>query len=320
MPLTPIQPSERIDAWRERVPSRLERRDPFEGDGFEERPSTRLTFREASPPARRPSTRLSFLRAATPLFGRPSTSSSRPSSGLIKRPVEKKRKGIFGIFNGKRKRDDSEEGIPREPIHLNFLFVGSKSAGQTSLLFRARYGYFPDASYRELDSDAFSNPLYETYVNERTYNDHPRLTYISWDAVFLCFNISDKVSMYTIMQWWHHASHDAFAKTETFQPLLYLVGLKKDLRDQCFLEDHRTGSALSPSGLMAYPTCCVCSSEANWQAKRIGAHRYIECSAATGQGMREVFEDSTREAARRALGENCQEEEAPVPKKRRRFF
>ncbi|KAJ4173031.1 hypothetical protein NW754_012036 [Fusarium falciforme] len=50
MPLTPIKPSERIDSWRQRVPSRLERRDPFEGDGFEERPSTRLTFREASPP------------------------------------------------------------------------------------------------------------------------------------------------------------------------------------------------------------------------------------------------------------------------------
>lgn len=60
---------------------------------------------------------------------------------------------------------------------------------------------------------------------------------------------------------WYHASQDAFAKNETFQPLLYLVGLKKDLRDQCFLEDHRTGSALSPSGFMAYPTCCVCSSE-----------------------------------------------------------
>ncbi|UPK98179.1 hypothetical protein LCI18_009114 [Fusarium solani-melongenae] len=315
MPLTPIKPSERIDSWRQRVPSRLERRGPFEGDGFEERPSTRLTFREASPPARRPSTRLSFFRAATPLFGRPSTSeSSRPSSGLLNRPVETKRKRLLGIFNGKRRRRDSEvESIPRQPIHLNFLFVGSKSAGQTSLLFRARYGYFPD-------SDAFSRPLYETYVNERTYNDHPRLTYIPWDAVFLCFNISDKVSMYTIMQWWYHASHDAFAKTEAFQPLLYLVGLKKDLRDQCFLEDHRTGSALSPSGLMAYPTCCVCSSEANWQAKRIGAHRYLECSAATGQGMREVFEDSTREAARRALGEEIQEEETAVPKKRRRFF
>ncbi|RSM03597.1 hypothetical protein CEP52_007299 [Fusarium oligoseptatum] len=133
MPLTPIQPSERIDAWRERVPSRLERRDPFEGDGFEERPSTRLVSLSPATCVFFFAHEYPFLRAATPLFGRPSTSSSRPSSGLIKRPVEKKRKGIFGIFNGKRKRDDSES-IPREPIHLNFLFVGSKSAGQTSLL------------------------------------------------------------------------------------------------------------------------------------------------------------------------------------------
>ncbi|RSL44506.1 hypothetical protein CEP53_011210 [Fusarium sp. AF-6] len=116
MPLTPIKPSERIDAWRERVPSRLERRDPFEGDGFEERPSTRLVSLS-------PATFVFFF----------AHEYVRPSSGLIKRPVEKKRKGIFGIFNGKRKRDE-EESIPREPIHLNFLFVGSKSAGQTSLL------------------------------------------------------------------------------------------------------------------------------------------------------------------------------------------
>ncbi|KAL6411431.1 hypothetical protein AUP68_05141 [Ilyonectria robusta] len=32
----------RIDMWRTRVPSRLDREDPFEGDGFESRPATRL--------------------------------------------------------------------------------------------------------------------------------------------------------------------------------------------------------------------------------------------------------------------------------------
>jgi Ras family protein A len=37
-----MMPEERIDSWRQRVPSRLERRDPFEGDGFDERPATRL--------------------------------------------------------------------------------------------------------------------------------------------------------------------------------------------------------------------------------------------------------------------------------------
>ena len=33
---------DRIDSWRQRVPSRLDRDDPFEGDGFNERPATRL--------------------------------------------------------------------------------------------------------------------------------------------------------------------------------------------------------------------------------------------------------------------------------------
>ena len=33
---------DRIDSWRQRVPSRLDRDDPFEGDGFGERPATRL--------------------------------------------------------------------------------------------------------------------------------------------------------------------------------------------------------------------------------------------------------------------------------------
>lgn len=37
-------------------------------------------------------------------------------------------------------------------------------------------------------------------------NTVERLTYISWDAIFLCFDISDKVSMYTIVQWVRNAS------------------------------------------------------------------------------------------------------------------
>ncbi|KAJ4261687.1 hypothetical protein NW762_007125 [Fusarium torreyae] len=319
-----MMPEERIDSWRQRVPSRLERRDPFEGDGFEERPSTRLTFREASPPAPRPSTRLSFLRSATPLFGRSSTPSTRPASSMMERRVEGKRRSLLSLLSRKRKIKEPEE-IPLEPVRLNFLFVGSKAAGQTSLLFRSRYGYFPD-------SNGFSRPLYETYVNDRVYDNQPdtsgvpdlntveKLTYIEWDAVFLCFDISDKISMYTIIQWWHHASNLGFTKSGTFEPLLYLVGLKKDLRDQCFLEDHQTGSAHSPSDFLAYPTCCVCSSEASWQAKRIGAHKYIECSAATGEGMKEVIDDPGREAMRRAVGGKWPDEEVVAFKKRRRFF
>ncbi|RKL30381.1 hypothetical protein BFJ72_g11494 [Fusarium proliferatum] len=237
MSLLNMMPEERIDSWRQRVPSRMDREDPFEGDHFDERPPTRLTFRDVSPPEARPSTRLGFFRAATPLFGRSSTpSSTRPASSMMQRCAVGKRRSFLSLLTRKRKRKEPEE-IPRDPVRLNF--------------FRSRYGYFPD-------SNAFSRPLFETYVNERIYHNQP-LTYIEWDAVFLCFDISDKISMYTIIQW------------------------------------------------------------ATWQATRIGAHKYIECSAATGEGMKEVIDDSGREAMRRLVGGQAPEEEV-IPKKKRRFF
>ncbi|TXC03280.1 hypothetical protein FocTR4_00002019 [Fusarium oxysporum f. sp. cubense] len=302
MSLLNMMPEERIESWRQRVPSRMDRDDPFEGDYFDERPPTRLTFRSVYPPEVRPPTRLGFFRAATPLFGRSSTPSSpRPASSMMQRRAEGKRRSLLSLLGRKRKRKEPEE-IPQDPVRLNFLFVGSKAAGQTSLLFRSRYGYFPDDTSGVPDLNVVE-----------------KLTYIEWDAVFLCFDISDKISMYTIIQWWHHASNQGFTKSASFEPLLYLVGLKKDLRDQCFLEDHQTGSAFSSSGLLAYPTCCICSSEANWQATRIGAHKYIECSAATGEGMKEVIDDSGREAMRRLVGGQVPEGEV-VPKKKIRFF
>lgn len=103
-----------------------------------------------------------------------------------------------------------------------------------------------------------------------------RLAYMAWDAVFLCFNVRDKASMLTILSWvsiepivgvirglikqWHHALKDDFTKTQGFQPLLHLVGMKKDLRDHCAVIDHRMGSFVPP-GLLSFPTCCVCPSE-----------------------------------------------------------
>jgi len=92
------------------------------------------TFRDVSPPEARPSTRLGFFRAATPMFGRSSTpSSTRPASSMMQRRVEGKRRSLLSLLTRKRKRKEPEE-IPRDPVRLNFLFVGSKAAGQTSLL------------------------------------------------------------------------------------------------------------------------------------------------------------------------------------------
>ncbi|KAL6855493.1 hypothetical protein ACO1O0_006642 [Amphichorda felina] len=284
-----------IDSWRHFVPSRLERDEPFGDDSFETRPSTRVTFREPELPKDRSSSRLSFLRPATPFFGRASTSSSkRPGTVLGTVGEEKKKRtkraGLWNLLHRKRERSPEQESIPAEPVRLNFLFVGAQSSGQTSLLFRSRYGYFPDAR-------AIARTCYEDTSGAADLNNVWRLSYMAWDAVFLCFDVTNKVSMYTILSW-------------AFVPLVYLVGMKKDLRAADFMEEQqqqleeeegRLGRPRTTASLAAYPTCSVGPSEAAWQAKRIGAHRYLECSALTGEGTSAVIDDVGREATRRAV-------------------
>ncbi|KAH7133121.1 P-loop containing nucleoside triphosphate hydrolase protein [Dactylonectria estremocensis] len=257
-----------IDMWRTRVPSRLDRKDPFEGDGFESRPATRLTFHEPEAPVHRPSTRLSFLRSATPLFRRSSSRSQRPPSPFVShQPMpEKKARAV-----------PPPSPIPLLQYHMNFLFVGAHGSGQTSLLFRARYGYFPD--------DTSGTP---------DLNTVKRCAFMKFDAIFLCFDISDKVSLYTIEQWWQHTSSNGFSPQGGFDPPVFLLGLKKDLRDQCFLEDHRNERNRNVPAVSANPSCCVCAGEAMFHADRLGDVKYLECSAATGEGMEEVLNEADR--------------------------
>lgn len=106
---------------------------------------------------------MSFLRAATPLFeslsssvraatslgsrkvndGAPLRQVFPPRSGGMRKRAKRLASGVFSRKGVKRERsspapDDKvgmaveEEG--EEPVRLNFLFVGAKRSGQTSLL------------------------------------------------------------------------------------------------------------------------------------------------------------------------------------------
>lgn len=63
-----------------------------------------------------------------------------------------------------------------------------------------------------------------------------------------------------------------------------LVGCKVDLR-----EDQTATEELSKVGILP-----VKEEEGRWIAERIGACGYIECSAKTGHGVKQVFESATR--------------------------
>ncbi|KAL2206019.1 hypothetical protein CC79DRAFT_1369456 [Sarocladium strictum] len=120
-----------------------------------------------------------------------------------------------------------------------------------------------------------------------------------WDAVFLCFDVTDKVSMYTILSWWNHTVEKGFTRGQTAPPQLHLVGTKKDLRQTDGHEGF--GSAQTTVPLRSVTSCYVCPTDAAFQAERIGAS-YAEVSALTGEGLEDLVERAGRLAVERIVG------------------
>lgn len=67
---------------------------------------------------------------------------------------------------------------------------------------------------------------------------------------------------------------------------MLLIGLKKDLRD-----DSRTVEALEKH--LEKP---ISYNDGLAAAKKVNAYKYLECSAKTGEGVKEIFEHATRAA------------------------
>ncbi|PNY29099.1 UDP-N-acetylglucosamine transferase subunit alg14 [Tolypocladium capitatum] len=307
--------------WCRGVPTWYEREDPFQGDGFPLQPAAGDAAEEAPeegsesesdeqpegdtqdeqavdypqdlPP--RPPGRRSWFRTSTPLLG-PSNSSqqrpSYPSTDIEVRHNSKKRKlsRFRGLFSRKRKEQHELSPLPqavsqalRRPIHLNFLFIGSKGSGQTSLLLCDNPGQLlgPSAANRDtsLQSDSSGAP---------DLNTVERLSCLPWHGIFLCFDVHTKISLRAIIQWWRHAKSRGFASAyQNFDPLIYVVGLKRDLRLNI------------PSGHTERDL--VGRDEAKAEATSINAERYHECSAKTSDGMNALFDDAADEAARRVM-------------------
>lgn len=172
--------------------------------------------------------------------------------------------------------------------HIKCVIVGDGAVGKTCLLWVYANNSFPE----EYVPTVFDNYSANVMVDGKTINlglwdtagqeDYDRLRPLSYPGtnVFLiAFSVVNPASYENIKQKWypevhHHSPH---------VPVI-LVGTKTDLRD-----DSQTLAKLAEKNLKP-----IDFQQGEELKKQLKAIRYVECSAKTQKGVKNVFDEAIR--------------------------
>lgn len=175
-------------------------------------------------------------------------------------------------------------------IRKKLVIVGDGACGKTCLLIVFSKGTFPEVYVPtvfenyvadvEVDGKRVELALWDT-AGQEDYDRLRPLSYPDSHVILICFAVDSPDSLDNVQEKW-------ISEVNHFCPGLpiILVGCKKDLR-----YDQKTQQDLAKSGQEP-----VLPQQGQKCAEKISATRYIECSAKTGEGVREVFEAATRAA------------------------
>jgi len=122
--------------------------------------------------------------------------------------------------------------------------------------------------------------LWDT-AGQEDYDRLRPLSYPDADVILICFSVDSPDSLRNVHEKWYPEVRHFCPKV----PII-LVGNKADLRSDENIVAQLTASKQQP----------VDSDEGREVASRIAAAAYIECSARTNEGVRELFETATRAA------------------------
>ncbi|XP_017267398.1 rho-related GTP-binding protein RhoB [Kryptolebias marmoratus] len=190
-----------------------------------------------------------------------------------------------------------EKGLP--DARKKLVVVGDGACGKTCLLFVFSRDEFPDVYVPtvfetyvadiEVDNKQVQLALWDTAGQEDFDRLRP-LSYPDTDAVLMCFSVDSPDSLVNISEKW-------VPEVQHFCPNvpIILVANKKDLRGDDGVRAELARMKLEP----------VKADEGRAMATRIGAYDYVECSAKTKEGVREVFESAARAALQRPTADGC---------------
>ncbi|KAH8697169.1 Rho GTPase Rho1 [Talaromyces proteolyticus] len=175
-------------------------------------------------------------------------------------------------------------------IRRKLVIVGDGACGKTCLLIVFSKGTFPEVYVPtvfenyvadvEVDNKRVELALWDT-AGQEDYDRLRPLSYPDSHVILICFAVDSPDSLDNVQEKW-------ISEVLHFcQGLpIILVGCKVDLRD-----DQKTIDELNKTSQRP-----VTYEQGEEVRKKIGAYKYLECSARTGQGVREVFETATRAA------------------------
>merc|ERR1712179_187915 len=177
-----------------------------------------------------------------------------------------------------------------EPVQRKLVIVGDGACGKTCLLIVFSKYQFPEeyiptgfenyVSDIEVDGQQVELVLWDT-AGQEDYDRLRPLSYPDTNGILAGFSGSSPDSLENIAERW-------LPEVKHFCPNtpIVLVGCKTDLRN-----DEKTLEELA--GMKQTP---VRHEEGLAMAEKIKAFKYLECSAKTKAGVREVFETATRAA------------------------
>ncbi|KHN99843.1 rho3 protein [Metarhizium album ARSEF 1941] len=201
-------------------------------------------------------------------------------------------------------------------VQRKLVLLGDGACGKTSLLNVFTRGYFPTV----YEPTVFENYVHDIFVDnvhielslwdtagQEEFDRLRSLSYDDTDLIMLCYSVDSKDSLENVESKWVGEIADNCPGVK-----LVLVALKCDLREAS-AEDEQGDEAATSAARHADGTVnterpkgpLIEYDKGLDVAKRIGASRYLECSAMKNRGVNEAF----TEAARVALSVKKEREE-----------